>query len=450
METFTRNVLPTGTLIGAALTLLLWATGQPSYALFAGLIGAAFGCAWAISRDTRLGVLLTALGCFGSNAYLLSHKWAASTAPALCTVNATINCDKINSSIYSMLFGIPVTLFGIALYAGLALAALSPKRSSPRFGQVTTIFAILSLEFSAYLAAASFKVGAVCVMCLSIYTGNVLLLVAGLKGMREAGASLFADLGQALVGRSFVTVSAVFLVVTLVGRSAWMGRGGPEADAHSMAEAGGTRSRADIARLYAKPGGTVALNGAEPVLGNPKGRFQVIEFADFGCPHCAHAAPELKQLVEENPDVGVHFKTYPLSGACNPGLEGQQGAERCLGALAAECAHRQGKFWEMEGTMFANLGYLAQSDLEYMAGQVGVDVDQWKKCMQEPTAEQHVVNDATDGNKAHVQGTPTLFLQGAYEDQWVQITYTVSDLLMVIEAARQGPLPAPGPLPPEP
>ena len=37
-----------------------------------------------------------------------------------------------------------------------------------------------------------------------------------------------------------------------------------------------------------------------------------LNLVDFECPYCGMVAPELKKIVDENPDVKLLFKHYPL------------------------------------------------------------------------------------------------------------------------------------------
>jgi protein-disulfide isomerase len=50
-------------------------------------------------------------------------------------------------------------------------------------------------------------------------------------------------------------------------------------------------------------------------VANPNGKITLTEFYDYRCPHCAHAAPAVLQLIHDNPDVRVVFKEFPIFGA---------------------------------------------------------------------------------------------------------------------------------------
>jgi protein-disulfide isomerase len=47
---------------------------------------------------------------------------------------------------------------------------------------------------------------------------------------------------------------------------------------------------------------------------NPAGKVTVVEFYDYRCGYCKVVAPEMSQLIRENPDVRFVFKELPIFG----------------------------------------------------------------------------------------------------------------------------------------
>lgn len=404
-----------------------------------------------IAADARRGALTTAIVCLGANAYLLRQKVDASTGSSICNVNEVLNCDVVNASAASELFGVPVTLFGVAFYAGLALAALLPERSTPKFHQVNGLFALLSLAFSAYLAFEAMQLSAVCVMCLTIYIGNALLLWSAFRGLE--GGGLFDQLPSAANSNTFLAVSTVFVLALVVvvpqvdtGSSASeITRNVPSSSGTAGAPGPGPASSSDLTRLYNSPRGPVTLGGAEPTHGNTSAPYTILEFADYGCPHCAHAAKDLKQLVAQFPEVQVKFRVFPLTNSCNPALQQDPWPERCRAALAAECAKSQGRFWDLNALLFANQGRFDDADLAYMAKQVGLDMPAWQECMSSPSAEKAVLADAAAGARSGIMGTPTMYMKGTHGDVWIEVR-DASAAAKLIEAHLTGAsLPPPKP-----
>jgi vitamin-K-epoxide reductase (warfarin-sensitive) len=96
----------------------------------------------------------------------LQHHYATSKT-AYCDIGEAFNCDIVNRSVYSSVFGIPVALIGILGYAALAsLATVYRKRReipAMLFGAAST-----GLAFALYLTYIEGRVlGIWCILCLS-------------------------------------------------------------------------------------------------------------------------------------------------------------------------------------------------------------------------------------------------------------------------------------------
>jgi len=185
-------------------------------------------------------------------------------------------------------------------------------------------------------------------------------------------------------------------------------------------------------------------------LGDANAPYTIVEFADFGCPHCARASKELKALVRDVPSVQVKFRVFPLSGGCNPSMEGDRSPERCLAASAAECAHAQDMFWEYTSLLFANQGHFTPDDLSFMANQSGLDIAAFDACMNDPATLTAVRADAVAGSDAEIFGTPTMFLKGTHGDAWIEVPNGAMAIYALVHAHAQGtellpPSPAPSP-----
>jgi protein-disulfide isomerase len=84
--------------------------------------------------------------------------------------------------------------------------------------------------------------------------------------------------------------------------------------------------------------------GASPVRGPADAWVTVVEFADFQCPACRYAEPTIEALATEyGSNVRLVFKHYPL----------RMHAWADDVAVASQCAHEQGRFWEFHDRVFA-------------------------------------------------------------------------------------------------
>ena len=151
---------------------------------------------------------------------------------------------------------------------------------------------------------------------------------------------------------------------------------------------------------------------AAPMKGNAAGRVTVVEFVDYECPHCKHAQPLMRQLVEEYPnDVKVYFKQFPLSSHTNA-------------RLAAECAvaaQKQGKFWPLNEKIWANSENLTAAVLEKSAKEVGLDVARWRHDRDSDEVKGRVEKDRAEGINLGINATPTIYINGRKYDDPLEI-----------------------------
>ncbi len=86
-------------------------------------------------------------------------------------------------------------------------------------------------------------------------------------------------------------------------------------------------------------------------------------------------------------------------------------------AIAALAAAKQGKFWEMNEKLFANQRNLSDAKVATIAQEIGLNVEQFNKDLNDPAVSSQIDRDMNDGRKANVQGTPTIFVNGKLLNQ---------------------------------
>lgn len=94
--------------------------------------------------------------------------------------------------------------------------------------------------------------------------------------------------------------------------------------------------------------GTIKANAAAffdgkhaAVAGNPNGKVTLVEFFDYQCAYCAHVYPIVKKIIDENPDVRIVFREFPIFGDVSE-----------YASLAALYANTQGKYMQMHNALF--------------------------------------------------------------------------------------------------
>lgn len=134
----------------------------------------------------------------------------------------------------------------------------------------------------------------------------------------------------------------------------------------------------------------------------------LLEYADFQCPFCRRAFFELERLRRGLGDrIRFVFRHFPLS---------QMHPYATQAAEAAEAAGAQGKFWEMHDALFTHQDALGREALRAHARSLRLDVDRFTRELDEHRYLPKVRRDFRDGVRSGVNGTPTMFINGARWD----------------------------------
>jgi uncharacterized membrane protein len=123
---------------------------------------------------------IAALGLLGlAISGYLTYVHYAGIEPVCSSIS---NCERVQSSEYADLLGIPVAVLGIAGYAAI-LASLRLRVDA------TALLAYLAVAFSAYLTWAEvFEIEAICQWCVA--SAVITLAIAVLATLRALGAPL--------------------------------------------------------------------------------------------------------------------------------------------------------------------------------------------------------------------------------------------------------------------
>lgn len=136
-------------------------------------------------------------------------------------------------------------------------------------------------------------------------------------------------------------------------------------------------------------------------------KVKIVEFLDPECEACAAFYPHMKDVLERyNGKVQLTVRYALYHGSSTEA------------AKATEAAGKQGKYWEYQGLLFTRQGEwshrsVAPIDLfESYAANLGLNVEQFKKDMQDPAIGSILSIDVADGKTIGIQGTPTIFING--------------------------------------
>jgi len=355
-------------------------------------------------RYALLGLLLCLLGV-GVAAELTRIHLFVHTDPSyhsLCAVSEGINCETVATSPYSVFLGLPVSVWGLLGYllmGALAGWALVPRRLHPRwpFGLLLllVVFSVGTSVVLAYVSAT--RIASLCLFCLGSYGINALLLLLLLVFLKRTKSSP-VDLVQTdlralrlrpgLTGGLLLRGGGMLVLLQVLVPAYWQ-----------------TPGWTDLARL---PTGTD--EHGHHWIGAAKPRLTIVEFSDYECPHCRAAHKAVRTLAAQYPEqLRLVHRHLPLDQACHPKLKRPFHEQACRFAEAAECAARQGKFWEMNDALFSSQDKVRARDLDPLdlAVRLGLDRSEFKTCLTEHQTADRVQGDLQEALARKLTGTPS-------------------------------------------
>lgn len=181
----------------------------------------------------------------------------------------------------------------------------------------------------------------------------------------------------------------------------------------TLATRTGVRILLEPPRVYLSPGN-------DPVDGPQEAPVTIIVFSDYECPFCARLDSTVRGLkARYGADVRVVAKDFPLPN--HP--------HAAKAAEAAECAHEQGKFWEMHHQLLQNRERLEEGHLRDYASAAGLDLDAFTSCLSSGRNADEWREDKSEGETLGISGTPSLLVNG----RLLAGAVTYHELVSVIE-----------------
>jgi protein-disulfide isomerase len=167
----------------------------------------------------------------------------------------------------------------------------------------------------------------------------------------------------------------------------------------------------------------VSLDDAS-LKGSATARVVLIEYADFECPYCAAFARDTMPLLETHyvtpGKVLIAFRHLPLQTIHRHAWKA---------AEAAECARRQGKFWQMHDLLFQNQRQLDEASLEDRGQIIGLEIAQFRNCLKNNQAAPSIKKDLSMAAMMNISGTPTFLFGALRPDGRVQVVQRAAGAL---------------------
>jgi protein-disulfide isomerase/rhodanese-related sulfurtransferase len=298
-------------------------------------------------------------------------------------------CDAVRMSPLAYPMGIPMPIFGVAMYASLALLSFAAPLFRDQQARIVrmciTWISGLGFVASLYLSGVeAFVLHAWCFWC--VISAIVVTLIFGLAVLDLLRPLPEPDPTQAAALAKTHLVVVVVAVALGIPGFILLARSGTPPPFPSF-----TKERL---QLLVRP--------ESHWSGNPQAALTVVEFGDIQCPACKRAEESARAMRGKYGDrVRFVFRHLPLPSLHTHALKAAQ---------AAECAAAQGKFWEALERFYAGQENLEDESLIRYAGEIGLDVGQFRQCLESGAMAERVQKDADDARMLGLRATPTFFI----------------------------------------
>lgn len=177
-------------------------------------------------------------------------------------------------------------------------------------------------------------------------------------------------------------------------------------------------------QLVGRYSDALANDGYSFVGGNPEGSITIVEFLDYRCGFCKRAHPEIKALIEADPDVRLVVKEFPILGP-----------ESVLASRAALAVLRQedGRFYaDFSDKLMTYGGPINDTVLTRLAERAGADATQMKEDMNHPDIEAQIAGTRELAQALGISGTPSF----VFGNKIVRGFIPLNEMQEVLQLAR--------------
>jgi uncharacterized membrane protein/protein-disulfide isomerase len=314
------------------------------------------------------------------------------------------DCTAVTASPFGNIWGMPLALVGVVAFGILFAMLLFPDGWAGRFlGPLALAGGVLG---AGLIVLQAFVIGHWCSLCLVVDVSAIAIALLQLVQLGSAKSSALqreevtsSESGGDTSARPRL-VRAVWIVaaVCAVGLS-----------------------------LFAV---TVMSDLEGPVRVPPQisehwvpGRVNIVEVADFECPHCRRLHEVVMQLLREQGDR-VHFVrlTAPMPAH----------REARYASRAFVCAGEQGKADQMADALFAAESLSPQA-CEQLAKQLGLAMVPFRACVEDPATDQRLDASVAMVREISPRGLPILWIQ----DRLLYGEQSIEKLRKAVAAAQE-------------
>ena len=135
-------------------------------------------------------------------------------------------------------------------------------------------------------------------------------------------------------------------------------------------------------------------------VANPGGKVTVVEFFDYRCSYCKLAAPQVLDLIRDNPDVRFVFKEFPIFGEVSD-----------TAAKIALTPEGKAKGLDLYRGWMGEKA-LDEASLDAHLQSAGLDPAALRKAAEDPAIQRQLLDTRTLASALRIEGTPAFIIGG--------------------------------------
>lgn len=368
--------------------------------------------------DRKRRIILTILAAIGLILSLelififAKNNFGLNAAPSFCSVSQLIDCDGVSKTSYSMVFGIPLALWGTFLYILILFLTFVDKIRNKFPNSIFKVFknptsyiatiGLISFICSISLASISiFEIKKICVLCFVTYFIDLFIALCA----KSKGSFFISDVKSTILdffnGVKSYTILFLIVLMSAIGLFYYTQT--------SLVLSPYAKNQKDIGVFMEMKTNPYAISGN--ILGDESGKIKIQLFSDFLCPFCKVTNTMAHKLAGDIKDVEIIHQNFPLDTTCNPYVANTVHTGACMLAKYALAAEEQGNYWGLANKIYDTYPENEEAILT-LAKSIGLDTSKLKADAHSNKIER-VLNGQIEIAYANgVVGTPTTIISG--------------------------------------
>lgn len=371
-------------------------------------------------KSKKIAILLIAIFGFLVSCKLFHIYYQTNYNPyalaSFCSINEIIDCDGIERSHLSQVFGIPFACWGMFLYSLIILFLFVDKLKNFKLLKFLEVFKnpksyIATLGYTAFilslvLAVTAFiQIQKICLLCVVTYIVDITIALIATDfndgGIIEAFKTSVNDLLDGIkipkYGISFGICVLIFISFLYYTTSSFV------FTPHLILKRDINHYKKLIKNNPYKVSGNI--------LGDENAKVTIELFTDYECPICRITNIMINRAAKEVKGIRIEHINFPLDNKCNNYLQDEFHQNSCLYAKYAIAAEKQEKWGIMNDLLFT---YQPKNEGEIISlvENLPFDINKLTQDANSKETEAKLQEDISKGINYKLEGTPSIVING--------------------------------------